>query len=767
MAQIAVKHISGMPQAVASRLRALRRRMAIWFLVDGLSKLLLLAVAICAVDLLADWAFRWDTPQRGILLVLMIVGLCVAAFWWLIRPFTHRTGDDALCLEVERRFKDLGESLISAVQLARLDEKELGGVSRTLVRATIDYGTRAAERVRFDETLNLKRFYINLLLLAVGIAATAGAAVAVANTEAGYIWFNRNVMLGSATWPQYTYLVVHGEKDGVLTLPRGEDWLQEVEVDPKSERIPPEVYLDFRPSRGRPSQSMRKSDRMFRLEFQNVIEEFQFRARGGDAVTPWIQVRLVEQPAVTDLLLTVTPPPYVSSQEETLERARSPYGVLRGSALKIEGQTNKPIVNAELSLGDQSLPMALVGDSGFAISLTPEELVAGRYLIRLTDSLGLTSKRPTSFEIRIVPDRPPRVTAELLGISGMVVPQAFIPLNARISDDFAVSDVRLTYEWRSSESVSPPESGTVDLGLPEELVGESALELKGLIFDLQPLQIPTNSGLTFHIEADDNDNVSGPNTGRSPEFLVRVVTEEQLRADLLRREKEQRQEFERLLKNQEDALTDAQALQAALTDAPTMDGDLTRSLMDIQRRQKLIGTNTSTISQRLSLFLIESENNRLEEEGGPLHRRLNDNVIVPMIEITMNDSPEAVRSLDKVRRLSEKAADRDEALAEAIAQQEALAAKMREILVHMEKAEGYQEAVNLLYEIEKLQRNVHDLTEKELQDRIRRFLEEGNSTDKPKPEGDDGADSGDSDTNQENGQGPEGEAPAESDPLDP
>lgn len=782
MAQIAVKHTPGMPSAVASQLRALRRRLAMWFLVDGLSKLLLLAVAIGAVDLLADWWFRWDAAQRGILLVLMIAGLCGAAYWWLIRPFTHRTGDDALCLEVERRFKDLGESLISAVQLARLDEKELGGVSRTLVRATIDYGTKAAERVRFDETLNLKRFYINLLLLAVGIAATAGAAAAVANTEAGYIWFNRNVMLGDATWPQYTYLIVHGAKDNVLTVPRGEDWLQEVEVDPKSERIPTEVYLDFRPSRGRPSQSMRKSDRMFRLEFQNVIEEFQFRARGGDAVTPWVQVRLVEQPAVTDLVLTVTPPPYASSQDETLERARSPYGVLLGSALKIEGTTNKPIVSAELNVGDRSLPMTLVGDSGFTIRLAPEEVVAGRYLIHLTDSLGLTSKRPTSFEVRITPDRPPRVTAELLGISGMVVPNAYIPFSARISDDFAVTDVRLTYTWRGSESVAPPESGTLDLGLPEELVGESALELAGMVFDLQPLQIPANSGLTFHIEADDNDNVSGPNTGKSYEFLVRVVTEEQLRADLLRREKEQRQEFERLLKNQEDALTDARALQASLTDVPAMDGDRTRSLIDIQRRQKLIETNTSTISQRLILFLIEAENNRLEEDGGPLHRRLNENVIQPMTEIWQLESPEAVRSLDSVR-MAENAADRDEALAKAIAQQEALAAKMREILVHMEKAEGYQEAVNLLYEIEKLQRNVYDLTEQELQERIRKFLEEGKSPDEPKPDNGGDSDSGDSGANPENsdnaggnaddnaddnaGGDAGGEAAADSEPLDP
>jgi hypothetical protein len=180
----------------------------------------------------------------------------------------------------------------------------------------------------------------------------------------------------------------------------------------------------------------------------------------------------------------------------------------------------------------------------------------------------------------------------------------------------------------------------------------------------------------------------------------------------------------------------------------------------------------------LILFLIEAENNRLEEEGGPLHRRLNENVIQPMTEIWQLDSPEAVRSLDSVR-MAANAADRDEALAKAIAQQEALAAKMREILVHMEKAEGYQEAVNLLYEIEKLQRNVYDLTEQELQERIRKFLEEGKSPDEPKPDNGGDSDSGDPGANPENsgdaggndggnaGTDAGSESAADSEPLDP
>ena len=69
----------------------------------------------------------------------------------LIVPFSSRVSDDALVLAVEKHYgRDLGESLISAVQFSRMtNEIEVQGVSPQLVRATIDRGTEAANRLPF------------------------------------------------------------------------------------------------------------------------------------------------------------------------------------------------------------------------------------------------------------------------------------------------------------------------------------------------------------------------------------------------------------------------------------------------------------------------------------------------------------------------------------------------------------------------------------------------------------------------------------------
>lgn len=732
------------PASVIERLSALRRQIVTWFIVDGLGRLLLLALILAAADLGLDWLFRMDVYQRGIMLVLMIAALVATFYWRLVRPFAQMPTDDALVLSVENRHKNLGQILISAVQFSREGDYESRGVSQSLVQATIDSGVEAAGKVDFGAVLDVARFRLNALLLFVAMVLVAAVGIGVAAETTGplAIWFNRNILLGDRVWPQRTYLEVQNVKNGKIRLPRGENWTQVVIATEDSQEIPESVFIDFRPARGRPSQKMKKTsvDNTFEIVFNNVIEEFQFRARGGDSYTPWISVELVEQPAVKELSLLVTPPKYAGGSPELLPTGKGPYSVLKGSSITLSGEANKNLSAAELIIESRAQPpevapptFKLDEQTKFSVTLPAQEVIASNYTIRLTDDEGLVSKRPTTFGLRMRPDREPRVRAKLVGISGMVVPQAMLPFNARVSDDYGAVGLRLAFQWRSEEGDTEPKPGSIEF---EEL--KSQLPTKDItfddVFDLPPHKIPAGSSLSFRIEATDNDDVSGPNVGRSPEFLVKVVTEEQLRTDLLRREKEQRQEFERLLKSQEDLTTETRALAATVAGQKELSEEQKLAVMAIGRRQKLVGTNTGTIAGRLAEFLIEVKNNRLEEEGGPLERRLSEKIIVPMTQINAEGVPEAMRRLDKSRRLAAAAAERDPALNDAVAQQEILAAQMREILIHMVKAEGYQEAVNLLYEIEKSQKGVYDLTEKEKQERIKKILEEGGTIPEDKPE---------------------------------
>ncbi len=753
MAQATTTPAAAIPKTFSNRLRRLRTKILAWFLVDGLSRVLLCVVLVIGLDLLVDWLFHLDRPQRAVMLVLA-VGAAAAVFYRrVVRPLSCRLSDDALCLQIEDRNQQLRQGLISAVQFARMDDFESRGTSPALVRATIDRAMQQTADVRFEGILRRDRFIVNVALLAVALAALVGVGVSSAANDSMAIWFDRNVLLGDLQWPQDVHLVVRGvvwlgNGDGRLTIPRGDDWPLVVTVRDDSRRLPKMVYVDFRggsgwrPDSGQSRPMHRAGDRQFQTTLRNVVEAFEFRARCRGASTAWITVELVDRPSAQQFHLAATSPKYAGGETEPLPPGMGPYYVLKGSTLEVRGTANKRLSKAILVAGNKRHEMTVTGGRDFGTSLPAGDVGAGVYHVELTDTERLvlpgasepgplSSKHPTSFTLKIKPDREPRVVVKPTGVGMLVVPGARIPLDCRIRDDYLITAARLRHQWRG-ESSDEGSQGVDPLDEFTRLANRASAAFQSDL-ELPPLQIPAGSRLSFFVEADDNDDVSGPKSGKSTTIVLRVVSEDELRTDLLRREKQRRLEFQRYLKQQEDVLTECESMLAGVRAMAKLETAQRQLLVRLQKRQKLLGANLAALAGRLEGIVAEVQNNRLEEDGGPLQRRLLDRIIQPMWMLADDAIPQAARHVDRAWRLSgdrahspmENKAERNRALSDAIAAQQSILATMREILSHLVKAEGFQEAVNLLYEIQRAQKDVLDLTDQQRQERIRKILDEG------------------------------------------
>jgi hypothetical protein len=344
-------------------------------------------------------------------------------------------------------------------------------------------------------------------------------------------------------------------------------------------------------------------------------------------------------------------------------------------------------------------------------------VIAATYQIEVIDRDARRSKRPEQFIVKISPDKTPLVSAKLVGISNMVIAQAQIPLATALSDDFAVMDARLAYKTKAGDEKSTAEgrSGAVVLEELRSKFGEPKMDAT-FVFDVQPLKLDVGTDLEFSIEAVDNDAVSGPKTGRSHKFQVRVVSEDELRADLLRREKERRKEFEDLLTTQDDLVTETKAIGAAWRGRPQTPAEDHNNLLKIQKRQHQSAERCRMIAAALEQLVIEVRNNRLEGPEGHYQTVMQGKIIVPLGKLADATIPKAAKALDEARRAPDAdPAVRDKRAAEAVAAQEQVAVEMREILHHMVKSEGYQEVVNMLHRALDLQRGVIDATRKKLE----------------------------------------------------
>jgi len=257
----------------------------------------------------------------------------------------------------------------------------------------------------------------------------------------------------------------------------------------------------------------------------------------------------------------------------------------------------------------------------------------------------------------------------------------------------------------------------------EDQLGARTLERQVWPFEISELDAPVEAHLSFFIEAEDNDPDRNageePKRGKSTVFSLKVVSPQDLRSELLRREAEQRMEFERLLKEQSDLLVETEAALAGLDpQAENLDRSDYTQLAAAEKNQRLLAGQSGGVVRQFMRVRREVINNRLEEEGGPLQSRLQLRIIDPIQQLVQDAMPAAANRIDTARKPATSAEDRVAALTDAVNQQREIVNTMEQILENMVKMEGYQQAINLVREMLETQKNIEERTARELESEI-------------------------------------------------
>ena len=715
------------PRTIAVKLLRLRLALAQWLWIDGLRALVWSLVVFCFVDFACDWLIDFDRPQRTICLAAGVSFLVVVAWRRLARPLRQPLPADVLCRVVETRYPGLGERLVTAVQLSRRPGVDPDKVSRRLVRVAIEQGVVAAEAVDFTAVVDARAMRRNLIWLAAAAFVAGGILAGGVYSSTLRIWMQRNLLLRDVHWPHLTRIELVGVTGNVVRVARGDDWEQHVRAHGKR---PEWMQIDFRSPawRSATTESMPQvGDGEFAAIVKQVNSPFQFRVRGGDDASDWIQVELVEKPIVEELSLIATPPEYTRQPATELPSAQGSHEVLAGTTIAIVGRSNQSIADVRLHrVGDSPTGVGDVeslvahgeldseGGRTFRLTIASDRLQSGNYAIELTDAVGVRSTSAARFTLRVVPDRAPQIKARLRDVGPLICVSAVLPITVVASDDFAVQSVQLTHTRRREGSDEPPLEGRQTLWPAAD--ADDAVDGRDWSheFDWSPADLPLAAGMavSFHFVVEDNNTHDGPNIGRSEDLVVKVVSEDDFRADLLRREKAIRASLETELRNQELLATDVEALLATVGGARQMSSQERQSLASIRRRQQAVRERVIDLAADVERLVRETANNRIEEPSGPIQSRLDGRVATPLGAIAAGSCLNALERLDAARQAADDSAARNDALDRSLDAQRQVATLLRQVIASLTKSAGFQEAVNLLQSILRSQQELHDGTVK-------------------------------------------------------
>ena len=358
-----------LPPEAVSVLDRLRSRIRSYVLFEGIALVVVVLGALFWGSFLVDWGYfqlsRLELP-RWFRATVLVGGICLIAAgvvsWIGLRLFrAFRT--KALALVLERRFPELDDRLITAVEAAESHERDASPITSAMLRQTIVEAARTASGLDLGSVFDRKPLRRAVVTASVLVASILG--LAVTNGAAMERWVAGYLGLRDGYWPRETELIVKvivqpGDRvreftDGRYKHPKGSDLSLQIEVAP-GKKAPEQVRLDARLANGRGNVRAyltRVGDQPFGHTLAGLLDDADIWVTGGDFTNarPY-RVQVVQPPEVSSVALHCLYPEYTGMNER-----------VEGKAVRAKQQVNG---------AQTSLPLA----TDFVLDLTANKALS-------------------------------------------------------------------------------------------------------------------------------------------------------------------------------------------------------------------------------------------------------------------------------------------------------------------------------------------------------------------------------------------------------
>ena len=485
-------------------------------------------VELLALALFLDWWLDLPWLVRLIALILQLGVLAYILGRFVALPLLRQPDEEALALTVERARPEFRTRLISAIQLTRPGGIP-PGASPAMVEALMVETEAIADRVPFAGIVSLEKLkklgLLAVLVLLIGIVGFVQGKTVCADLL-------KRALLSHVPVPRKTRVIV---LEGDKIIGRGDA----VRLEAFAEGIVPaggRLEIDYRSRRAQ--EFSLEPDKETRGKFgrtlESVQDSFTYRIYLNDGASEAHEVKTIPRPTVASMTSDQEYPSY--TRLKPVRRSLGDLTLLAGSRLKLQVTATKEIKTASLKLVGTDREVPLQVNRANLKELSGEFIVPAKGLsgfsIQMVDTEGMASSDSAIYRVDVLPDNLPAVRLTSPDRKEeLITAQATLMLGFEAADDFAIARVRLRYKVDTVENGAEK---SVDL----DVAGENPQRLRRRhewkIGALRPL-LSEGSKIEFWIEAEDNNDATGPGLGASEHQQARVVSESDKRADLLNR----------------------------------------------------------------------------------------------------------------------------------------------------------------------------------------------------------------------------------------
>jgi hypothetical protein len=547
------------------RLGAVRRRENAAKLWQGVLFTLFLAMAIGLLGVGIEAGFHLAVLPRTILVLVAGAAVIGVMAWIVGLPLLRLLGivpaatDEELAVRVGRKFPGVQDRLVNLLQLGH-DPAADRYYSGTLIEAALERGHGEYRSLDFTRAVDYsatRRWAVRAGMLA-GAVVVLVLALPSTVIDASYRLAHFST---SFVAPQpFLFLVEPGNREVV----RGETVPVRIRLMGEQR---PEIVLVSRPLGQRTAEEQvlhPGPDGVFRAEFPSLRITTAYAARVNERESEEYTLTVVERPVVTSLRLRLAFPSYTQLPARELDENTGDVTALKGTHIAFRVEANKPLAGASLIFGDSTEARLAVTETRATGEISVVHDV--HYHLRLWDAEARTNTDPIEYTIRAVADAPPTVAVMIPGTNLDIAENTRLSLLFRVTDDYGFSSLRLAYRLSQSRYEQPAADYTyVPVPLPPDLRTEGQITY---LWSLADLHLVPEDVVSYYVEVFDNDRVSGPKSGKSEVYTLRLPSLEEVFADAEKSHEMSLEGMKESLEQAREARRDLEELQQEMRKDP-------------------------------------------------------------------------------------------------------------------------------------------------------------------------------------------------------
>ena len=757
-----------------ARLRAIRRQWRWLIFSEGLLKCVgVLALVMAGVFIIFALSLRaWQFPfAHWIRIGILLLSIGVAIYTvirTLVLPFRHKLTDAAVAarLELTQTESELASEnrILSAVQLRKTLTDNRLGYAPEFVEHLIIHAGREIENVQFkrvfqSEFQKIKRnagiavagigfLCIMLFLLPtafVDFAQSFQALPTKLQVDPGNLEKSiqiTEIQPGNIRIERGTDVSITAEVSGHFGAPV-ELYYRVGETDaPASATKWQSLSMQRTSTDVEQNLQVSNNTSLYRATLETVSRPLQYYVSVKEVASAQYQLTISNEPVVTRFQHRLNYPAYTQLQPQSLPGNAGDIQVLFGTEVMFTGESNRPLKKASLAFeASEDVILEIKGQTGQQLTTQlaeegqQQEAVpilrimqgayvaqeSGNYHIQITDVEGFTNRDPVNWTLTVFEDAAPDVSIVAPARDSVLDNAMLVELKVEAADDYGVQELQLVYRVEIE--------GAEEVNVPLKRWDVEGADVRRSVFltyawDVDLIGIFPGETLAYYVQALDNDNISGPNIGKSHTYTLRFPSLSEMYDAVAADQEAEQRGLDELLDEQADATGSVDNLLDTMKRMSRKNQELTRIdenlMQQVLENQKQIEQTAKQLVEDMKETMEEMEQNQLfDTETIQKYQELQN----LMEKALSEEHKEILRKLSEA--LAKQRLDEQEAsMTEANLSQE-------QFLQQLERAKALYEQILLQQELEAAAKQAAALAEqqKELMDTLEASAESASLND--------------------------------------